>query len=71
LRVSALYRASELFATSTAGGIMPLTTLDGTPVGDGRPGPVTTRLREAYWAAHRDPRHTSPVPYVQAGATAA
>jgi branched-chain amino acid aminotransferase len=71
LRVSALYRASELFATSTAGGIMPLTILDGTPVGDGRPGPVTTRLREAYWAAHRDPRYTSPVPYAQAGATAA
>lgn len=71
VRVSVLYRASELFATSTAGGIMPLTTLDGTPVGDGRPGPVTTRLREAYWAAHGDPRYMSPVPYREQDATAA
>ena len=33
----ALYQANELFFTSTAGGVMPVTTLDGEPVGDGRP----------------------------------
>lgn len=55
--------ADELFATSTAGGIMPITRLDGVPVGDGELGPITARLRDAYWAAHRDPRFISPVSY--------
>ena len=50
--MASLYRAAELFLTSTAGGVMPVTTLDGQPVGDGRPGPVTTALRDAYWALH-------------------
>ena len=35
---SVLYRAQELFLTSTAGGVMPVATLDGRPVGEGRPG---------------------------------
>ncbi|MQA76191.1 MAG: 2-oxoacid:ferredoxin oxidoreductase subunit beta [Solirubrobacterales bacterium] len=55
--------ATELFATSTAGGVMPIATLDGEPVGDGSPGPVTRRLRDLYWAAHDDPRYTTPVDY--------
>lgn len=45
-------RATELFATSTAGGVMPITRLDGQPVGDGTVGTVTRRLRDLYWAAH-------------------
>jgi len=56
-------RGSELFATTTAGGVMPITSLDGEPVGDGEVGPVTRRLRDAYWAAHEDPRHITPVDY--------
>jgi branched-chain amino acid aminotransferase len=63
LSEEALRGASELFATSTAGGVMPITTLDGAPVGDGGVGPVTHRLRERYWAAHGDPRWTTPVDY--------
>lgn len=55
--------ADELFATSTAGGIMPITTLDSVPVGDAEVGPITAQLRDAYWAAHRDPRFISPVSY--------
>lgn len=58
-----LRRADEAFVTSTAGGVMPVTTVDGSPLGDGRPGPVTLRLREAYWALHEDPRFSSPVRY--------
>ncbi len=61
-----LRRGTELFATSTAGGVMPITSLDGEPVGDGRVGPLTRRLRERYWAAHEDPRHTTPVDYAGA-----
>ena len=63
LPVEALYRASELFFTSTAGGVMPVTTLDGEPVADGRPGPVTVELRQRYWDLHRDPRYAIPVTY--------
>ena len=55
--------ADEVFVTSTAGGIMPVTKVDGAPVGDGEPGPVTLRLREAYWDLHRDPRFALPVRY--------
>ncbi|MEZ5098259.1 MAG: aminotransferase class IV [Thermoleophilia bacterium] len=58
-----LWQAAELFATSTAGGVMAITSLDGKPVGDGRPGPVTTRLRDLYWAAHEGPEWTTPVDY--------
>ena len=53
--------ADEVFATSTAGGLMPITRLNGQPVGDGEPGPVTQRLKEAYWALHDDPRYGLPV----------
>ncbi len=63
LPVDELYRASELFFTSTAGGVMPVTTLDGEPVGDGRPGPVTIDLRTRYWDLHRDPRYAVAVEY--------
>ncbi len=55
--------ADEAFVTSTAGGIMPVTKVDGGAVGEGRPGPVTSRLREAYWGLHRDPRYATPVRY--------
>ena len=55
--------ADEVFITSTAGGIMPVTKVDGAPVGDGAPGPFTLRLRDAYWELHRDPRFVTPVRY--------
>ena len=48
-----LREASEIFLTSTAGGVMPVTLLDGRPVGTGRPGPLGERLRALYWDAHR------------------
>ena len=56
-------RAEEAFVTSTAGGIMPVTRVDGRALGDGAPGPVTSRLRDAYWDLHRDPRYATPVRY--------
>jgi branched-chain amino acid aminotransferase len=55
--------ATELFATSTAGGVMPIVSLDGRALGDGSPGPVTRRLRDLYWQAHEDPRYITPVDY--------
>ena len=58
-----LYRAAEVLVTSTAGGIMPVTVIDGQPVGPGAPGPLTRQLRDRYWASHEDPRYSTPVRY--------
>lgn len=58
-----LRRADEAFVTSTAGGVMPVTAVDGSPLGDGKPGPVTLRLRGAYWDLHEDPRFSLSVCY--------
>jgi branched-chain amino acid aminotransferase len=63
LSEEAFRSATELFATSTAGGVMPIVSLDGRAVGDGSPGPVTLRLRELYWEAHEDARYITPVDY--------
>ena len=40
--------AREAFITSASSFVLPVVTIDGTPVGDGRPGPVARRLRELY-----------------------
>lgn len=58
-----LREADELFLTSTAGGIMPVTVLNGQPVGNGQPGALTLRLRQRYWDAHDEDRWTTPVDY--------
>jgi branched-chain amino acid aminotransferase len=58
-----LRRADEVLVSSTAGGIMPVTLVDGRPVGDGTPGPRTLQLRDRYWARHEDPRYSAPVRY--------
>ena len=58
-----LRAADEAFVTSTAGGIMPVASVDGRPLGDGRPGPVTQRLRTLYWDRHADPAWSTPVNY--------
>ncbi|WP_425419275.1 aminotransferase class IV [Oricola indica] len=54
-----LEKAQEIFVTSTAGGIMPVTEFEGRPVGNGGPGPKTLALRKAYWELHTDPRLTT------------
>lgn len=46
--------ADEIFITSTAGGIMPVTELDGRIYGNGRPGPVTSRIHDLYWGRKED-----------------
>ena len=58
-----LLRADEVLVTSTAGGIMPVTAVNGTPVGAGVPGPLTRDLKDRYWARHQDPRYSTPVRY--------
>jgi branched-chain amino acid aminotransferase len=58
-----LRQADEVFLSSTAGGIIPVTMVDNEAVGDGEPGPLTRQLREAYWELHDDPRFSLPVRY--------
>lgn len=43
-----LYAADELFFTGSAAEIMPIVEVDGRPVGDGKPGEITTKLRERF-----------------------
>ena len=44
------YTADEVFLCGTAGGLLPVATIDGRPVGAGRPGPAWRALSEAYLA---------------------
>lgn len=45
-----LYNADELFLCSTAGGIFPITEVDGRSIGTGRPGPMTGKINALYMA---------------------
>jgi branched-chain amino acid aminotransferase len=59
----ALRSADEVFLTSTAGGILPVTRVDGEPVGDAEIGPLSSRLRMAYWQRHDEGRDATPIEY--------
>ncbi|WP_132256715.1 D-amino-acid transaminase [Methylobacterium segetis] len=48
--VEEAYAAAEAFYTSASAFVMPVVAIDGRPVGEGRPGPRTRRLRELYLA---------------------
>ncbi len=41
-------RAREAFITSATNIVMPVVTIDGQAIGDGRPGPLTRRLRSRF-----------------------
>jgi branched-chain amino acid aminotransferase len=66
LPVADLRRADEVFLSSTGGGAIGISKVDGVPVG-GRPagsfGPVTLTLQQAYWALHEDARFVDAVRY--------
>jgi branched-chain amino acid aminotransferase len=49
-RADALRNADEAFISSTAGGIMPVTRVDGKPLGDGKPGRISWQLHKLYWS---------------------
>ena len=58
-----LKQAEEVFITSSAGGVIPVTRIDDVAVGDGAPGPITRRMGELYWASHTDPDYITPISY--------
>ncbi len=51
---SELEQVSELFLTGTTSEVLPIVQVDGKPVGNGQPGPVTRRMQEAFSEAVRD-----------------
>jgi branched-chain amino acid aminotransferase len=55
--------ADEILLSSTAGGVMPVSRLDGRRLGNDRPGAVSERLRTAYWEKRRAGWHAEPVDY--------
>jgi branched-chain amino acid aminotransferase len=63
LSADQLRGAEEIFLTSTAGGIVPVKSVDGAEIGEGGPGPVTQRLTEMYWNLHEDDAYSTPVVY--------
>jgi D-alanine transaminase len=46
--VTEAFAASEAFLTSSSAFIVPVTRIDGKAVGNGKPGPITQKLREIY-----------------------
>jgi len=53
--------ADEVFLTSTAGGVMAVTQVDGRMIGAGVPGTVTRLLHARYWAAHETGEWITPI----------
>ena len=47
-RLLEVYNATEMFLTGTAAEIVPVARVDGRPIGDGKPGPLTGKLREKF-----------------------
>ena len=63
LSPEAARHADEVFITSTAGGVMAITRIDGENVASGNIGRITKTLQDKYWALHHDPRYTTNVQY--------
>jgi len=63
LSAASAQSADEVFITSTAGGVMPVTRISEQVVGDGRPGALTAKLNNAYWALHDDPDYSVAIDY--------
>lgn len=61
--VEMAYHSDEIFMCTTAGGIMPITSLDGQPVKNGLVGPITLDIWDGYWAMHYDPAYSFEVNY--------
>lgn len=54
IRRDELEQADEVFLATTAGGVMPASRVNTTILGNDRPGPISLRLKDAYWQLHRD-----------------
>jgi branched-chain amino acid aminotransferase len=58
-----LRSADEVFLSTSGGGVLPVTVVDGAAIGDGKPGAITRRLVNTYWAWHSAPALNRPIDY--------
>ncbi len=63
LTADELREADEVFTSTTAGGVMPASRIDGRIKGNDRPGPISMRLKETYWQQHGEGWHMTPIDY--------
>lgn len=63
LTADELRDADEIFTSTTAGGVMPCSRIDGRILGNDRPGPISLKLKEAYWTRHDEGRDATPIDY--------
>lgn len=62
IRCAEVFTADEVLLTSATKEVLPVTMLDGKPVGSGTPGPVYARLYQAYQDAKQHAREATPAP---------
>ena len=58
-----LRNADEAFISTTGGGIIGISVVDGRVIGTGSPGPVTRRLDQLYWSKRRAGWLSTPIDY--------
>ena len=63
LPMAELLRADEAFITSSGGGVMPVTRVNGSPIADGVPGRITRELNASYWEWHKLPHYSTAIAY--------
>ncbi|KAE8381349.1 aminotransferase [Aspergillus bertholletiae] len=61
--VEMAFQSDEMFICSTAGGIMPITSIDGHPVNGGQIGPITKLVWDGYWDLHYNPSYSFAISY--------
>lgn len=61
--VADLFAADEAMFSTSAGGVMPVTQVDGQTIGSGQRGDVTAMIVEEYWKRRVDPVHSEAVDY--------
>jgi branched-chain amino acid aminotransferase len=73
MRLEELEVADEAFFTGTAAEVTPISSIDRRPIGNGRRGPVTAKLQEAFFrvVSGHDPKYDHWLTYVGAKANAA
>jgi branched-chain amino acid aminotransferase len=63
VRPDELRDADEVFIATTAGGIMPVSRVDGRILGNDRPGPLTMRLHDLFWSRRAAGWHATQIDY--------
>ena len=61
ISIDMLKSSDELFATSTAGGVMPITKVSGELIGSGKVGNITRTIHKIYWKKHTNPDWTESI----------